>query len=607
MKKFVKFVSIIVCAVAMLALTACSAYGAPKYDTSDPQYAIAPSVLEQKLSLFMENCGVDRTSYSEKETAAAEFLAGEMSSYGLEAGVTEKFEVAVTDKVTVTTQHVLARYGSGGRKNVMITTNYDNVYESPYTGKAGTKSHGALSNGTGVASILALAEYLGQNKPELDFDVTFVLFGGSTLDTKSSSKYLNTIMTEDERSNTVLMVEFQRIGVDHVYMFTDERATRRQELFDRVASENSLELYKTTAKSASMPVEAVDGVPYYTWVMSGHSRIYLNHGIPVLNLVGANYETLDLTDTESADHGNIENTERDTLENLKKLYPDYADKMATASSLVLKSMLDPEFLSAVEYDKNNFPNTSALTKSWIWYLVVLGFIVLCYAAVTLVKMRLAKKYPIVAPQPKKIKMAVFGMDYEDKDADSIYIDLRQADSPRREEIFPGIPDNDMPAPVQPQFPVPPVFDDLIENAQKSSDANKTQDPIDVSDDPFAPPADEKTQDVEDSETVAESREETEATDQTEVEITEAAEVDTTETTEVETTESSEKTVAADADKRTTAKPRKKSSSSTVGKSGASAPRKTAARKTASAPKSTNAKKRSDDETEKHNEDPNVKE
>ena len=63
--------------------------------------------------------------------------------------------------------------------------------------------------------------------------------------------------------------------------------------------------------------------------------------------------------------------------------------------------------------ERRYAAVEVLNKDWIWYLVVLCSVLIGVSATYLVNARLAKKYPIVAPQPKTVKMAVFGMDYED--------------------------------------------------------------------------------------------------------------------------------------------------------------------------------------------------
>lgn len=449
MKKTAKILSVILCAVlAACLLTACSDAGKPSYDTSAPQYTISAAVLEQKLDAFLDG-REDRTSYTDAEFNAATYLAAELASYGYEPNVSlfnQLFTVNETNASNLKSQNIYAVYSSDAvteqkPKNVIIGAYYDNRYTSPFTDtEKGTGSSGALSNGTGVATLLAIAEYLTENRPQFEFTVTLAFFGASSVSNVGVSQFYNK-MTPDQRDSTVLMIELQRLGVDHVYAYSDSRKTSREPYFDGVAKDKGLDVYKVTQKSPLMNSwVALRGIPYYQWAMSGNFTVFFNYNIPTLNIVGANWETIDMTDTESADHPNMELTSRDTLSNLKDMHPDYGQKMATAATLVIEGLKGEKFLETMKFDRANFPDTDILLSSWIWNLIVLGVILIAAGIMTAVNAHLAKKYPIVAPQPKKMKMAVFGMDYEDADSADIFIDIKKPD--QTDDIFPGIPNND---------------------------------------------------------------------------------------------------------------------------------------------------------------------
>lgn len=459
MKKIVKIVSILLCAViAAVTLVACSDPGAPDHDVSSPEYAIAPSVIAEKLEDFITG-REDRTMFGEKEEAAAEYLFDRLSEYGYDAGLNE-VDVLNNKSENLKTHNVVAKYAGAGEanKNVIIGAYYDNcnskIVNVDKGSKSGTGTHGALANGTGVATLLAIAEYLNTEKPQLDFDVTVVFFGASSVYDYGAAKYYSS-MTEAERSNTVLMIELQRLGVDHVYAYSDTRKTAREELFDRVARENGLDIYKVTQKSPLiMDGQTLAGIPFYQWAQTGTFNVYFNNGIPTLNLVGANWETIDTSDNESAHHGDIAFTSNDTLQNLKTMYPDYADKLAAAATLVIDSLTDEQFLPTMIADKNNFPNTDIFAKRWVWSLIALGILAIVGVTMMGVCAFLAKKYKYVPPaprQPKNMKVAVFGMDYEEKDPNKIFIEFGNVASPD-EEIFPGIPNNKPNDPSKPDDP-----------------------------------------------------------------------------------------------------------------------------------------------------------
>ncbi len=453
MKKFFGIILISLCAAVLcMPLTACSDPGAPDHDTSDAKFAISVETLENTLEEFLSDGREDRTTGTVAEADAAAYIADKLVSYGYSVGdvKTIDFTLARRNASELHSQHVTAVYRSenSDASNVIIGAYYDNGYATLNEVSYGEKisynhSNGALSNGTGVSTLLALAEYFIKNSPKLDFDVTFAFFGASSTSTSGAVKFIDALGDEG-MSNTVCMIELDRIGVDNVYAFADARKTKREELFDRVAQENKLDIYKVTQKSPQITgVSALNGIPYYQWVMGGVYSTFFNHGIPTLGIMGANWETIDMTDTESASHENISFTSEDTLDKLKLLHPNYGSKMAAAATLVVESLTDDEFLSTVRYDRANFPDTSVLDKTWIWELIVIGVLLLAAAGMVAVISHLGKKYKMQPPKPpRNIKMAVFGMDYEDKSSDNIYIDIKEAGSDPFDDIFPGVPNND---------------------------------------------------------------------------------------------------------------------------------------------------------------------
>ena len=477
MKKFIRSISILLClALSVFALAACSAPGAPDHSVKDPNYAISTERLETELAAFL-NGRKDRTSFSQAEHAAALYLQERLIEFGYGDAKLQDFFATENDVTKLNSQNVVACYNAVDRdadtKNVILGAYYDNRYSKAYNNAKEYKSEGALANGTGVAALLAIAEYLKEVKPALEYDVTIVFFGGSFLTDVGAQAFYKDGMTHAERKNTVLMVELQRIGCDHVYAFSDARETKRETFFDKIAAANKLDVYKPTQKAPLITNGTVyEGIPYFQWAHSGVFGAFFKAGIPTLNLIGANWETVNMTDRESSEYDNMSYTDKDDLATLKRRYPDYSKKMATAATLVIRSLESAEFLSVMKYDRANFPNTDVLTKSWIWYLVVLGFIALCAGALTLVCSKLTKKYPIERVQPKRVKMAVFGMEYEDADSSDIFIDVK--DAPTVDDIFPGIPNNDERGPRDP-------FDDIFPDALGASVITNNVAPVDSAD------------------------------------------------------------------------------------------------------------------------------
>ncbi|MCM1367226.1 MAG: M28 family peptidase [Roseburia sp.] len=487
MKKYVKVLLIVFAVVfSLLSLSACADAGAPDHDVSDPRYSVSASSLESKLEDFLSACE-NRTTYTDGERRAAEYLNEQLVGYGYddvgirEFSVSESAEIdGVTQEKRVNSRNVVAVYSSGdgdARKNVILCAYYDNRYSQPFSGAVGGfGASAALSNGTGVATLLEIAEYLQSEKPALDFDVTIAFLGASALSDIGAQRLYND-MTSKQREATVLVVELQRVGAEHIYAFSDARKTERETFFDGISADNGLDIYKVTQKSPVITgMSALNGVPYFQWAHSGVFPVFFNAGIPTLNVVGADWETNNLTDNDT-----VSFTENDTLKNLKDSNPEYADSMATAATLVIEAMKNDGFLTAMQYDVDNFPNTDVLEKEWIWYVVVLGVLAVAIVAMYIVFGRLTKKYPMTVPQPKKMKMAVFGMDYEDKNSDNIYIDIQTVG--RGEEIFPGVPNNEPAA----KTPFDDIFPPFVAPTA-STPAKKDEPP--VSEPEKDPPVDE---------------------------------------------------------------------------------------------------------------------
>ncbi|MCH5165690.1 MAG: M28 family peptidase [Clostridiales bacterium] len=472
MKKFIKIISIcLLLVMAMVMFSACSDAGAPEHKV-DPKYAIEASELAKELDDFIANAK-DRTSYTKAEGNAALYLQARLVDYGYSDAELQDFTTTENEIEDLQSQNVVARYsskaGEGQRKNVVLGAYYDNRYGTAYNGAVTVKSEGALANGTGVATLLGVAKYLQSHKPQLDFDVIIVFFGASYVADTGAREFYKNGMSHEDRVNTVLMVEFQRLGGDHLYAFSDARETKREPFFDGVAKDNGLNVYKPTQKSPLITNAFIyDGIPYYQWAQSGLFGVFFDANIPTLNLIGANWETICMKDIESSNNGNISLTENDNLATLKKTYPDYAAKMATAATLVIRSMEAEKFLSVMTYDRDNFPSTDILTKSWIWYIIVIGALAVAAIALIAISSHLAKKYPISAPKPTRMKMAVFGMDYEDKSSGDIFIDIKDVSS--GDDIFPGIPNNEKSA-----DPFDEIFPALFGGAFVDSERNNSND------------------------------------------------------------------------------------------------------------------------------------
>lgn len=485
MKKRLSILSIILCfIVAALCLVGCSDHGAPEHATKNPNYVITPEQAEAEYSKFMIEKHIDRTTFTKGEKDAADDLVTRLKEMGYEDATTISFSTSENESGKLDSQNVVAhlRPESKTAKNVIVGAYYDNRNKAAYDGATPDGGEGAVS-ATSVAAVLCVADYLANHKSSVDsqLNVTIVFFGASYMTNDGAKAFLDDMKDSDYR-NTVLMIEMQRLCGDHIYAFSDARETKREKLFDRVAADNGLDIYKVTSKTPLITgLSALNGVPYYQWAHIGVFNVFFNAGVPTLNLVGANWESSNLSDIESTKHDNFLYSENDTLSNVKKYHPDYAQKIATAASLTVSALRDSEFTTVMTYDRENFPNTDAISASWIWYLVVLSVIIAGVGITAGIGAYLKKKHPIVVKAPPQMKMAVFGMDYEDKNSADIFIDIQGSGN---DNIFDGIENN---APKS-NNPFDEIFppDDHTDGGANGCDGNaKDDDPFDN------PPSDDK--------------------------------------------------------------------------------------------------------------------
>ena len=179
MKKRINILSIVLCIIiAALAFVGCSSAGAPDHSVTNPQYAVSVESLESVLDDFINTVGDDRTSFTQAEENAAIYLQARLIEYGYTDAALQTFDTT-ENNTEVTGHNVVAYYrtsnSTADTKNVIIGAYFDNRYKAAYKGAAVYKSQGALANGTGVATLLAIAEYFQTEKPDPPFHPTSLL------------------------------------------------------------------------------------------------------------------------------------------------------------------------------------------------------------------------------------------------------------------------------------------------------------------------------------------------------------------------------------------------------------------------------------------------
>lgn len=338
------------------------------------------------------------------------------------------FTVSVDD-TTRKSYNVEIRYTGGAEhdKQVIIGAGYDTAYgkiSTEYTKQAST---GALENGTGVAALMTLIDWCEETQPVFDFDLVFVFFGCSAYSSRGATEYANA-MEPSERLNTLLMVNLHRLGGDRTYLYTDEVKTEHESFLRSVAHEKGLSIY--TLPDSLPLIDGVyrEGVYYAHFGMLGDHAVFQEWNIPSAYVFDGYYGGFNLSDLERKGEENLGGTKNDTYPELVKKRPSYKAHAADALSLLIGAFGKEGFVAAMTGTRTSTKDYTFWTNPfWANMIVIFIAVALIILLIILVKY-FEKKYPYV-PTVRKLKIAVFGMEYEDKDAADIFVDVKRPKNP----------------------------------------------------------------------------------------------------------------------------------------------------------------------------------
>lgn len=438
-----RILSLFVCLALSLAAFAslvCGSFVVSVRAESEKELSFSREEMNTQLRDFIGENGErkDRTPFSEGEKKAAEYLKSVMDGI-------EGFETTLEDfsyspypsspDKKFDSQNVVAvkRSAKKAAKSVVIGTNYDNTYGEfslPSTGRysspqvliEASKGDGAYMNGTGVAMLLNLAKRLSGE--QLDYDLYVVFFGAGELWNCGADSFVEK-NAADVAANAVLMLNFSRLAGDKIYAYSDEVKTAHGDYFAGKAEKSGVKIYSVPNTLPRMPAGYIDGIGYVHLGMVGASASFAARGVPFVNVFGGTFDTFSYGLDESADKKNIAYTENDTLNGLSESMPNYAETMASVATVAFSVLTDKNFLSGITHSETDAFDYSLFMKEWVASLIAVGFIVLCGLLLIPFAVYFEKKYPHIPSPPRKLKVAVFGMDYENPEQGDIYIDVKK--------------------------------------------------------------------------------------------------------------------------------------------------------------------------------------
>ncbi len=437
----------IVACLAALALAVCVLCGCGEKVTGgerpDAPAFVSAAQVEENLRYFLgitqQNVGGDigdRTPTSASEKAAAERLyekyADEKIYPALRVTMLEDtaFEVKVGEQ-TRTSQNVEIRFNetqNATQKRVIVSAGYDNAYgdyAAEYTGQSAT---GAFANGTGVATVMSMIDYCNAHADELrekiDFEIVFVFFGCSAYNSKGAEHYLADTMTATQKQNTLLMINVDKMGGDKMYLYANEVSTAHEKFMRDTASAQGLRIRTLPANMPLIEGTYLNDVYYTHFAMIGNHAPFMERDIPTAYLFSGAYGGFNLSDLESKGSANLGGTAHDTFGNLQQKRADYAAQGSDAAALVLATVCAPDFAQTAAASRNTvYDYAFWVSPLWAYLIVIFAVIALAIVLLILVKY-FEKKYPYV-PVVRKMKIPVFGMEYETPEETDIFVDIKK--------------------------------------------------------------------------------------------------------------------------------------------------------------------------------------
>ncbi|MBR2970744.1 MAG: M28 family peptidase [Clostridia bacterium] len=313
----------------------------------------------------------------------------------------------------VTSYNVVAKTKSydSAKKTVLITTNFANHYsENVFFNE--TKAEGALGTAATTALTIKLANYLAQNTASNKYNFMFAFFSGTDEGNFGSEAFIDEYLTRD----VMLVINLERLGCGDTYYYTDEASTTHGDYIDKFVGEYNVQTFPKAGR-VLLPIVTVQDLPYSHYAILGDVAPFLNAGKACLQIMGGDYSSF-----IESEGGEIEiiNTNNDTYTNLSYYHSKYATKLSDVSQFVL-DLTATEKLGEVCFGAAS--GYKVFTKYWIAYLIVLVIVVVLGVILFAVTNKMGKKYPL--PSSKKIKIAVFGKEFEDCNGDEIIVDIKR--------------------------------------------------------------------------------------------------------------------------------------------------------------------------------------
>ncbi|MBR2967759.1 MAG: M28 family peptidase [Clostridia bacterium] len=430
---------IIIAALCLIALPLTQASASVCIAEQQESYAISATEIDELTKKICLDIA-DRTTFTDACLDAANVIAGVSSSAFPEQGGAETVALSTASEylekehldisveeysisVTVsqglqsvnkdlTSYYVIAKTKNfdQSKKTILFTTNFANHY-SANDAFNGVKAEGALGSAATTALTIKLANYLS-TVVDAPYNYVFAFFSGTDEGNFASADYVQNHLKRD----VMLVINLERLGCGDTYFYTDEAKADHDEFVFAKAANYNLKQYSMSGK-ALLQIATVSDLPYSHYAILGDVASFLSVEKPCLQVMGG-----DFSKSIGSEGGEVDivNTKNDTYENLVKYHPTYASKISVVSGFLTNLALDTQLKDVCSSAANSY---KIFTKTWIAYVICIGLVMIMIVALILTTNKLEKKYP--PPPPRKIKIAVFGKEFEDINSDDVIVDLKR--------------------------------------------------------------------------------------------------------------------------------------------------------------------------------------
>lgn len=370
-----------------------------------------------------DNARRDRTAFGDGEKSSAQYISAVLSEYGYEEGKTletQSISAELTNRYNTETkslysQNVIATYNEGKSKIVVIGANYDNLYSDiEDAGVTGDGGEGVLCNATGVATLLELARAYKELSPSLDYTVKFAFFGAGEVGAFGSGKFVTDYLNGG--ADVLLAVNLYGLAGEKIEVYADETDTIQDELFVKSGAKYDTVIGRLSRTTPLFPQQYADNLSYsHIGLISSHVSFF-EKNIPSVSIFGGEYDGF-----------SYRNYKPDSLDSFRRDFAGYAKVMTDVASLVYGVTTSAEFAGlAPSFGTDKF-DYSFFTGSLYADFALLGIVIVLGIVLMLVVNALNKSKPSGGEKPE-VKIAVFGMDYEEKTDNVIYVDMFPKDA-----------------------------------------------------------------------------------------------------------------------------------------------------------------------------------